>query len=127
MARGQGEGALRRVGLAAGRQDPRHRLVLQPLPGVALVDARPDGQAGGGQRSAAGEGPVEAEVLAEPDVEEVEGADGRPEQPLGEGVPRRFDPARAPPVVVVLVVVAPVVPLTVVSLTVVASPSLVGR
>ena len=81
---GEREGAgLGRVAAGDG-EEPGHGLLLEPLPGVALVDAGTPRELGGGGRALAVEHLVEAELAPEVDGEELERADRGGHHPLGQ-------------------------------------------
>jgi hypothetical protein len=61
-------------------------LLLEPLAGVARRDPGPRGQLGRARGAALGKRPVEPELGAEVDGEQLERAERRGEQPLGQGV-----------------------------------------
>ncbi len=67
-------------------QDPAGGLLLQPLPGVALIRAGAGGQLGRGGGAPGGQGPVEPQAVAEVDGEEVHRPQGGLEEAPGEGV-----------------------------------------
>src|SRR4029453_7615907 len=67
-------------------QQPGPRLLLQPLAGVAVVDAGPLGQLGHGRRPLVPQGLVQVKAQAQPDAGQLVGLDQAPEQPLGQGV-----------------------------------------
>ncbi len=78
-------GALGQGGVVHG-EHAGHRLLLEPLSCVPLVDAGGGGQLRRRARLAVRELLVEAEPGAELDVEQLEGAEAGAEEPLGEGV-----------------------------------------
>jgi len=87
VALGQPVAALpRRRGVVVGLEQAADGLLLEPLPGVALVDARPFRELLAGQRVATSERPVEAEAVAQVDAGELERPEQGAEQPLGERV-----------------------------------------
>ena len=67
-------------------EDPTRGLLLEPLAGVALVDAGGLGQLGGGQRAAVGQRPVETELVAEVHGQEIERLDTAHEELADERV-----------------------------------------
>jgi hypothetical protein len=67
-------------------QQPGHRLLLQPLAGVAVVDAGPLGQLGHGRRPLCPQGLVQVKAQAQPDAGQLVGLDQALEQPVGQGV-----------------------------------------
>jgi hypothetical protein len=68
VARGQEEAAPRRLVRVLDQvEDPARRLLLEPLARVARVNSRGLGQLARRQRPAVGQGPVEAELVAEID------------------------------------------------------------
>ena len=81
-----GASAQRRCGRVLDLEQARHRLLLEPLAGVARRDAGALGQLVRRQRAVALERGVEAELDPEVDGEQLEGAERRAEQALGEGV-----------------------------------------
>ena len=67
-------------------QDPAGGLLLQPLPGVALIRPGAGGQPGRAGGAPGGQGPVEPQAVAEVDGEEVHRPQGGLEEAPGEGV-----------------------------------------
>ena len=86
VVRAGGSGARRRARSASSTvEDAGDGLLLEPLAGVARVDAGGRGQLGGGRRPGSAQRPVQAEAVAEVDAEQLERAGGGLEQPLVEG------------------------------------------
>jgi hypothetical protein len=80
--------ALVRVGVHIVHfEDGRDRLLLEPLAGVAGIDAGPYRELGRGGRPAVMEVPVETQPFTEVDGLELERPEDVPEQALGERVP----------------------------------------
>jgi len=67
-------------------QQPGHGLLLQPLAGVAGVEAGPLGQLGNGRRPLVPQGLVQVQPQAQPDTCQLERPDHALEQPVGQGV-----------------------------------------
>ena len=83
---GQAEPARRRVRRDVVHvEQPARRVVLQPLPHVALVRAGPRGELARGRRTALVQRPVEPEPFAQIDGVELERPGGVAEEALGEG------------------------------------------
>jgi hypothetical protein len=83
-------------GLGLGRrvldlEDPGYGLLLEPLSSVPLVRAGGGRELARPQRAAVGERTVEAELAADVDAEEVEGAERGAEEPLDERLAARID------------------------------------
>ena len=79
------QGEATQVGRKAGvvdDQEPRHGLLLQPLPGVPGVDACSHRQLVGRQRTLFGEHVVEVEPAAQVDAEQLQGCGGSFDEPL---------------------------------------------
>ena len=66
--------------------NPGHRLVVEPLCRVPLVDLAPLGQPGGAQRPRRRQRPIQAQAIADMHVQQVEPTDARPQQPLHQSV-----------------------------------------
>ena len=76
-----GQGVAARVGAGGDVVDieqPGHRLLLQPLAGVAGIDPRAGRELGPASRARVAEGGVEPELDAELDRQQVEGAEQAP-------------------------------------------------
>jgi hypothetical protein len=85
-----------REGVAPGRrgtggivdlQEPGHRLLLEPLPHVALVGSRPGGELDGRGGAQALEPSVEAELIPDVDRAQVHEPQRRVHEPAGERIP----------------------------------------
>src|SRR5215510_9946815 len=78
----------------------RHRLLLQPLPSIALVDAGGRGELGGSERTSIAKRAIEPEPVSQVDAAELYGVEGRLEKTLdesfslrGQGIGAVHDPA----------------------------------
>ena len=69
-------------------------LLLEPLAGIARVGAARGGDLGDVERAATVQQVVEAELVADVDREDVEGAEQRGEHPICEGAGRLLGPVR---------------------------------
>jgi len=72
-----------------GLEDARHRLLLQPLARVALVDARGRRELAGGERTPIAKRAIEPEPVPQVDAADLHGVESGLEQAAHEGVPLR--------------------------------------
>ena len=84
-AAGQAEPARQRVRRDVYLEEPARRVVLQPLPHVALVGAGPRRELARGRRTVLVQRPVEPEPVAQVDGVELECPCGVAEEAIGEG------------------------------------------
>ena len=72
-------------------EDAAGRLLLEPFADVTLTECQGAGQFRGSRRTAIGQGPVQAQSVAEVDGEDVPHSDGGFEQPLDQSIVSRVD------------------------------------
>jgi hypothetical protein len=85
----KGEATGATTGTAVDLEDPGDGLVLQPFPGVALMDACPVGKLTGGDGAVGCQSAVQPQLVSDVDVQEVKRSDAGSEQPLRQR-PRRL-------------------------------------